>query len=244
MKLGPLFPMGFTGDPGFPVPPGAPFLHFSAQDTDLVLSTTRVDAATFTPWKNGGSLTNEDPAQPTAGLRPTYRLIGDAGKLNNLSVVDFDGLDCLTTGATFGNVAQPINYGIVFRADVVVGAQVIFAGDTDGVNSHQIWLNEDKLALYAGTHVTDVGLSAVVAGQWNLVTITVNGASSIVRKNGVQSSAINVNTNPLGAALLMGKGGDAFPVNGCLAHLAAWNDGTTLAQIEAWLTAGYGAFPQ
>lgn len=221
-------------------PPGSPALWYDGQDIDGLNNTTLIDGQGISTWVNKGSLGNAGNAvQGTTGLRPFYRRIAETGKLGNKSAVDNGGTRWMSNTA-FAAITQPLTVAVVAKTNATGFSQTIFDGALGGNVS---LLAPTQVQPYSGVAYS-TGQSFVV-GTWETNLTTFNGASSTNRMNGVQVGPGNIGTTSVTNVGLFGLAvSGSTLMNGSIAEVLIYNDGTTAAAIETYLTARYGATPQ
>lgn len=233
-------------------PPGSPAYWFDAQDINLAGNGGVLDSDPIGTWNNKGYFgATADAVQATGANRPLIKLIAQAGKLNGLSAVRFDGVnDNLKTGAVTA-LAQPNTWAVVLRLSSVSVDQNMIDGRTSGGNRNAIIFDftvSGKLQMYAGTARS---LVTPTLNAYHMLICTFNGASSTARAD---LNTIALGGSP-GATPVDGLslGSEGFPsafMNGDIVELLGYN-GTApnvlpdpLA-IEAYFKAKYGAsWPQ
>jgi hypothetical protein len=243
VTLSALMPKGQKLVLPIPLPPGIPLLQYDAHNTDGFLNSLRVDGLAFSPWANLGSVLGADIEDGFVPTQPTFSAIAQAGKLNNLPAVRGNGSSRLSIN--FGaDIPQPLTYGMVFMSIDVSVDEVMFQGGNDGVNGHEIFHTGNKLEFYGGTFSGDTGL-VIQSGKWHMLTLEINGSSSIIRLDGTQAGPFNCGTDPLGGAGLLASSG-GFAMNGGIAECLVYPTGAqSAASLEPYFRCKYGAgFPQ
>lgn len=234
------------GLPPLPVAPGAPRLWWDGSDADLQRNTTYPSGtsigAASTPWRDKGSL-GLNLTQATAAARPTLQANGAGGRPS----VRADGAGDYLRTALFGAaLVQPTLVAMVGRAISIASSPIPFSSvDSAAVNQHTIFSTTPAYRLYALVGPLDGGTP--VAGQWFMWLGYFNGASTISRVNGVQVAAGATGTSDLnGVTLFASHGGvPAQFFFGDLSEVIVYNGSIpAFADVEAYFTAKYGAFPQ
>jgi hypothetical protein len=222
-----------------PVPPGAPVLWYDAQDVNFGAAQP-ADGAAVTTWKNKGSAgAGGDATQGVAGARPTFRLVGDVGTINDLSAVSFDGGDLLRSGAVSA-MAQPTMIASV----VQFNGGAVFHDGRDGVSRNQVWVGGGFFSLYAGSVVT--GNIAAVVGSYHQQVSVFNGASTTIRVDKADSSTGNPGAAGLDGITIGAGGDDSGPLTGHVVELLVYNGSLpSVADVEAYFDTKYGGtWPQ
>ena len=217
-------------------------MWFDAQNVDGLNNSTMIDGQQVGTWVNLGSAgAGGNAVQATAGLRPLFRLVATAGKINNKSAVQGDGTQFLQS-AGITAVNQPLVVAAVWRS-TSIASLVGLLDSNGGRDMISMTAGTGALNMYAGTGPVSTGLT-LANTTWEVLVATFNGASSFLRMNGVQGSTISVGalTNT-GSNLFSASGGTSIAA-GFIEEALYYSDGTTPAQIEAYLTAKIGATPQ
>lgn len=233
---------------GPPLPPGTPTLWYDGNNTDAFYNTLRADGVSFLDWINlGAQGTSGTLSQATAGARPLFRTVGEAGKINNLPAVANDGTR--HTLCSFTDIPQPITYAMILKFTTVAGTPVAFQGGALGTDGHEMFSNTANPQVYCGTFFQVTSLT-FQANKWHMFLWQANGASSLARLDGVAASApFDNGAQPLGGCGLFSQGSGANPMVGSFAEFIAYS-GTlathpALTTIEAYFKDKYGAgFPQ
>lgn len=225
-------------------PPGSPVLWFDGQDVDGLGNSNAalIDGQQIGTWVNKGSLgVGANAIQATAGIRPLFRKIAAAGKLNNLSALEGDGTKQLASAA-FASQAQPMTWAIVARS-TGVAAQIFFSGPGGG-HAHQLFLGGLAISIFAGSIVA-TGQS-IVANTFHHLGMVGNGASSSGNKDGVSVGPVAGGANDVTGVSIFADTTPASFLIGFVAELIAWQGASppSLAAIASYLTTKYGAFPQ
>lgn len=225
-------------------PPGAPILWFDAQNIDGTFNSSLVDGQALGTWLNGGSNgSGGNAVQATGGLRPTFKKVGSAGKINNLSSVLFTPTQWMQT-ANVASVAQP---NVICAVCKPIAGNGTVADGNDGVNRNDLLFSGGTWQLFGGTALYNSTLAAT-AGVYHVLRALFNTTSSTIRANKTTSTA---GTSP-GAASLdglsLGVAGDATtPMNGEIVEVIVYGAGTapTDVLLDAYFDAKYGSsWPQ
>lgn len=238
MKLGPLLPLGYISAAS---PPSSATLiaWYDPADIDLLGNSSLSDGAAVGTWKNKGTYgASLDVVQAVAGAKPTYRLVGEAGKCGNASAVQFDGGDIMQSAALGAAVAQPLLIATVVRP----GTSVIYDGLTGGQLQGSIAVTQ--FVAYAGAYY--IGTAVAVADQIHEWVATYNNASSAMTVDGVASSTGTVGTEGLLGVTLGGvASGVATFVGKVWMHMVWAGTLPTHAQVRTYIAARLtGGFPQ
>ena len=122
------------------------------------------DLALVDSWPDEGEGTHTGTAILTE--RPVFHA---AGGPNDLPYLTFDGNDQMPIAVV--NEAQPLTFFFVIRRGAGGGNQIIVNGTG---NREQIWLAGGQPAIFAGGVVQ----GGVTSQDWDVVTVTFNGAAS------------------------------------------------------------------
>lgn len=217
--------------------------------TDYVSSFTESssNAATVTVTSStGGALVSQindksgngnHLVQGTAANMPTYQYNATMGK----NVLVFDGSnDKLQTSGNI-TLAQPLQYLLAIKPATTGAGNIVSYTSVTG-NPSFFNSGSGALTIYAGTSLSTPGSTIDTAAHQ--VTVTVNGASSGVRLDGVSKSSGNAGALDY-SAVPFGLGGNyATPTyyNGVIMEVVACAAPTTTLrdQCEAYLKAKWG----
>jgi hypothetical protein len=230
----------------FVLPPGTPYLWYDAQDINLGGNAGINDGDPIGTWKNKGSAgVAGDLTQAVGGSRPALKKVGLAGKLNNLSTVQFSGGTKSIAVAAGLTINQPDMVTIVVKTTNAALAQAFYqfgAGYSQqfAVSGAGLW------QLYAGTQYTSA--LAITANSYFLLLTTWNAASTVFRINKVGDPGITTPgaNNATGLTLGFDPVAPGSPMTGEIAEMLV-HTGTppTAANVEAYYDAKYGAgWPQ
>lgn len=228
---------------GVAAPPGSPSLWFDAQNVDGLNNSTMIDGQQVGTWKNLGSLASADLVQATGALRPLFRLVATAGKINNKSAVQSDGTQFMRTGAV-ASLNQPNLVAVVFRSTSLAAITAILDANSAGRQMFSFnGSGSGVVNMFAGVGPTSTGLT-IVNLTWETLMGTFNGATSNGRLNGVDGGTINVGTNVMG-------GLSAFSDNvtdifaGFIEEILVYSGSLpSAASVDAYINAKIGANPQ
>ncbi len=225
-------------------PPGTPTLWFDAQNIDGLGNSSLVDGQQIGTWTNLSSLgAAANAVQATGGLRPTFKLLGSSGKINNKSSVLFTPTQWMQT-PNVANQAQP---NVICAVMKPIAGNGTIADGNDGVNRNDLLFSGGTFQLFAGTSLYNSAIAAT-AGSYHVLRALFNAASSTIRVNKATSTA---GTSP-GTAILdglsIGVAGDATtPINGEIVELLVYGAGTAPADalLDAYFDTKYGSsWPQ
>lgn len=230
---------------GLPPPPGTALWWFDPRSVDGQLNATMVDGQQIGTYTNLGSLGSAGNAiQATGALKPTFKLVGAAGKLNNTPTILCTPTQWLQTA----NVAVQTQPNLIcFVGNPADGATRTFVDGNDAVNRNDTFSSAGVWEEFAGTALYNSTLAAT-AGLYHVVCSLFNGVSSTIRVNKTTSVA---GTSP-GAASLdglsIGVAGDATsPCSGQIGAILVYGGGVipSQASIDAWYDAAFGSiWPQ
>lgn len=177
--------------------------------------------------------------QSTYSRRPTYRPSGRNGR----PVIDFDGVDdYLRTANAY--LEQPLTVFLAAKLRTVgaSGVNDVVIDGHDGATAALQSRDTPDTQLYAGAALS---ASPAVAAhdEWSVVTIKLNGESSLIREDGVQLATGNAGTGqPDGLTLASLGGTPGRYTQLSVAEVIACNADLSLADIqaaEAYLKARY-----
>jgi len=230
---------------GLPPPPGTALLWFDPRSVDGQLNASMIDGQQIGTYVNLGTLGSAmNAVQATAGLRPTFKLLGSAGKLNNTPTVLCTPTQWMQT-PNMTLQAQPNM--VCFVGNPADALTRTFADGNDAINRNDTFSSAAVWQQFAGTALNNSGLAAT-AGSYHVVSSFFNGTSSTIRANKVTSTP---GTSP-GAAgldgLSIGVAGDATsPCSGQVGAILVYGAGVipSQASIDAWFDAAFGSsWPQ
>jgi hypothetical protein len=234
---------GTTFGPLGLIPPGAPVFWFDGQNIDGLGNSSLTDGQAIGTWTNGGSTgAGGNLVQATGGLRPTFKKVANAVKLNAKSSVLFTATQWMQTANT-ATFAQPNVVCFVMLPNV--GGTVHDGNDAS--NRNDTLISGGTFQLFATSALYDSTRPAT-ANVYHVVQSLFSGTSSTVRANKVTSVA---GTSP-GAAVIdgmsLGIAGDALtPLTGEIVELFVYGAGTAPATglIDAYFDTKYGSsWPQ
>lgn len=226
-----------------PTPPGTPALWYDAQDLKGLgdSNATQVDGTGVASWSSKGSHAGAAMVQATGSAQPIFRKVATSGKINNLSAVQGDGTQWIQNLAFTTALVQPTMVAMVVRPTDLAGFVILF----DGFTARQRIIVTNVTGVINGFAGSSVNYSsAMTAATWATNVMTFNGASSVNRLDGVQSSTANPGANGLdGVQLFSLNGSNIAPA--MFAEVLVY-DGTlpSAASVEAYFAAKYGATPQ
>lgn len=225
------------------VMPGSPIFGFSAANFDASNNSTMVDAQALSLWKNLGSAASGDASQATGSSQAAFRLVAVSGKINNKSAAECVDAGRSIVTAAITSIPQPYTVVSVVR-QTKAATQVYFSGSTGPT---EMYASTTTDHLNCGSDV-DTGMTAP-ANQFNLRVASINGASSYLRLNGVQSANVNPGSNALAGTLTLMRDVSSLGIIGFFVELWIYagvpgGAAPSAAALEAPLTSFYGAFPQ
>jgi hypothetical protein len=226
-----------------PRPPGAPIWWFDAGDVDANLNNSIAPNAGVASWIDKGSRA-QNATQATGGLQPLFRRIAEGGRIGSLPAVQFDGIDDSLLTAAGAAIAGPLTIACVHRFTAAPAFGTVYSSLTAGT---RVSMGQNPLPSYrisrgiSVDHTTQIP----VAGDWASAIVRYDGAQTVFRVNGVDSSPGNPGASaPTGLTLGSLEGVSSF-FNGHLVEFLAWADtSVTLDAIQAYLDARYGLLPQ
>lgn len=213
--------------PVFPTVAGL-YAHFDAGDGATVTYTGGLASQIADTSGNGHHLVQAvGTSQPAYGTRTQ----------NGLATLDLDGTaDHMTSNVA--TLAQPLTFFAVVNTDNATAGIILASHPGDGVYG-SIGIHGGPWGMYAGAWI-DSSVSAV-AGTAVQLTCVLNGASSYIRANGIQT-----NGNPA----TLGWGGDIGDLagsqffDGRICELAVYNTGSMAGAdrdaLETYLRARWG----
>lgn len=169
---------------------------------------------------------------PSAGVRP--ELI--SGGQNSLDLVRFVGSEYLQH-STFsgGAIAQPLTFFIVCLPDQSTASEVIFDGrDSTSTRNLLYTLSGGDYAYFAGS-IQDSNTTR--ATSMTQLTVTYNGASSLIRENGTQIHTGNAGTQNLNGLILAENVTIGFPSDLDFCELVVVQNATAqnISDVEDYL---------
>jgi hypothetical protein len=194
-------------------------------------STPATDGQGVQQWNDGSGSANHR-TQGTSGSRPTLQ----TNELNGLPILRFDGVGggSDTLAGAMSSISQPCTIAIVCKKNAT-GSAVPWGGGT------QCFLYDwgaSTAKLNCGTDLT----FNVDCTVWNIITVSLNGGSSVVRVNGVETTG-NPGTNGPGTNFTVGAwGASGFEYAGDIAAVIVENtalDATGRANLEDELNDKY-----
>jgi hypothetical protein len=222
-------------------PPGAPVLFFDAQNTDGTNNSSLVDGQQIATWKNLGSLgAAGNIAQGTAGVRPFYRLVAAAGKINNKSAIESTGTHWMV-GSAFTGLTQPTMVAIVWKSSSLAATATLF----DGALGGNVSVLNTTGALQGFSGAGYLPGQSIVVNTWNVNIMTFNPSpNSQNRLNGANGASSNAGGTLVTNAALFALTGGTTILNGMIEEVIIYTDATTPAQVEAYVATKLGAMPQ
>jgi hypothetical protein len=170
-------------------------------------------------------------------VKPTWK----TNIQNGLGASLGDGADWLATSA-FTEIAQPNTIFCVVRNPVIGSTEVFFDGIANTKRS-QVYYDSGAISWYAGT-IRNTGDAQAVTTT--LYTVVFNGASSMLRTNGVQTDAADIGANPLtGVTLYTDFAHTAAFFSGYIMEYILINaslGGAALAAIESYINTKWAVF--
>ncbi|MBI4027689.1 MAG: HYR domain-containing protein, partial [Verrucomicrobia bacterium] len=190
-------------------------------------------------WRDASNNGNH-AVQSAAAQQPTR--VDNA--VNNKPVVRFDGNDVLRTNPFSSVISQPDTIFVVVKSSAA--QSYVFDGLTNGGNrqafGRSLCTGTGENCLYAGSFITYQEASP---SQYNLFSLTLNGANSSIYRNGVLQVTGNVGNNSLDG-LTLGKvndgQGDLAFLNGDIAEIIVYEralPGTERRTVESYLSSKY-----
>lgn len=221
---------------------GSPLLWYSAQNIDGLSNSTMIDGQLIGTWVNLGSLGSAANLVGAGAARPTFRLGGVLGHLNNKSSVQWAGGQTMTT-STFTLTAQPITWVFLIRG--TAGASQVILGGNGSLNLHQLYNATGPIHVYAGSDVPSG--QSMVANTFHQVGFVANGASSTGNLDGAVTGSLNPGATSIDGIRIGSDNGPGNFWTGYSTEIMAYSGSLvsqpTLPQITAPVTAYYGATP-
>lgn len=228
------------------MPPGTPSLWFDAGNIDGLNNTSLVDGQGVGTWTNLGSVgAGGNLVQASAPLRPLYRAIATAGKINNRSGVENTGTMQMSTAA-LTVIPQPNITATVYRQASGAAAMSLNDNTVGGPTDRQLIQTNTGIVvnIYAGGGVVATG-NVPALTTWETLLISWNGASTFGRLNGSQAANVNPGANGIGGWKIFNQSSNGEPWLGIVAEQLIWTGSLpSVAAIEAYFAAKYGATPQ
>ncbi len=223
-------------------PPGTPVLWFDAQNIDGTNNSSLIDGQAIGTWTNLSSLGAAGNAvQATGGLKPTFKKVASAGKLNNLSSVLLTPTQWMQT-ANVATWNQPNTIWVVVNN--AGGGTRTFVDGNDASNRNDL-LATATWEMFAGTALSDSTIAATT-GKYMAIRATFNGASSSMRINKTSTGALATPGAALLDGLSIGVGGDATsPGAGEIVEIVVYNSATADTFLDSYFDTKYGSsWPQ
>jgi hypothetical protein len=226
-----------------PVPPtGTLNYWYSADNIDLTGNSSLVDGQTIGTWKNRGSVgATGDLVQATGGIRPIYRAVATAAKLNNKPGVEATGTQWMST-ALADALVQPLVIALLVRSDTAAAVEFMADGRVGGGTARNTLLAQSGTAQFASNSIVNMG--TIVAGQYSAWVATFNGASSQGRINSVAGAVVNPGAFALDGVSLFTSNAPSGMLDGMIIEYLCYSSGVLPADIEAYFIAKYGVTPQ
>jgi hypothetical protein len=224
------------------VVPGAPVFFYDVGDVNHG-GAAPGDGSNIASFGNDGSFgVGADLTQATAGAKPFYRAVATAGKASNSPAIQSDGARWMQSPVIAAQ-ALPCKVGIVFRVEDLAATYVLFDGPAAGGRCGAYVTATTGAIHMIGNGDVSTALNAVAATVHTGVFVF-NGASSYLRLDGVQSANINPQPQQLTGFTLGAFFNGSSMWKGYNWLSGVWMDGTSDANIEAYLAARFGATPQ
>ena len=177
--------------------------------------------------------------QSTATLKPTYE--SDGASLQN-------GLPVIQMGYTSGyplrfepkafTLTQPATIFIVFKPEEWSIGTFVLDGFTVNTILFGCRTTTPNYAIYAGSgYFCDIEIST---NNWHYVTISLNGASSFIRSDGVSSAVQNAGSSSPNGLTLGGPGNLGTPPKYKLGEILVYSGTESPTANEAGLAAKWG----
>jgi hypothetical protein len=171
--------------------------------------------------------------QATGAQQPILRW----NQINTLPTVEYDGADAMATSA-FSAVSPPFSIAVVVKPDLVTSVRRII----DGGGTWHLSINAGTFRLSDTITNIDSAAASAVIGQTKIVVGVVNGASSKIRVNDVQTTG-TLTTGFTTQKYTLGRNNaqSANPYDGMIGEViisagAAWSS-TEITNVEAYLAA-------
>jgi hypothetical protein len=228
-------------------PPGSPLIWFDAQNIDGTNNSSLIDGQSIGTWTNLGSLgATGNAVQATAGLKPIFRLVAAAGKINNKSAVEFTAANssCMAT-TTFAGQGTTIYYAAIVKAKTSQGAGGWIVDGFAG-NRQQWGFVALQHRLFSASGAPTTG-QTIALNTWQSVGAQFSGTStsSFSRQEGVSSALVDTSPGASLTNIALGCGaGGAATFDGFIEELLVYVGTPSIAPIEAYLTAKVGTTPQ
>jgi hypothetical protein len=225
-------------------PPGAPRLWFDAQNIDGTNNSSLVDGQTIGTWVNLGSAgAGGNATQATAGVRPFFRLVAAAGKLNNKSGVQSDGTRFMST-PVLSAIAQPSLIAALLRSETIPALEFMI-GDATGAAGSQELIQQSGTAQERSSP-TVLNIGTMQAAKFHSMNGLFNIASSQGRVDGVAGSVGTVGSGTNDGMTLFANAGGGSGLTGYIIEALSYVGGglPTAAAIEAYFVTKYGVTPQ
>ena len=195
---------------------------------------------------NGGSVARwEDKSgngrhfvQSSAPVRPTLSTAARNGR----SVVTFDATDDYMISAATQTIPQPATWMFVYKVpSSIASGWTLVDSATDRV--HVYSPSGDTIIQYTAGGFFTTEASGVTADQWRIGTYHFNGASSLGKRDGVQTATGTTGTNASTGNIYLGANfGSVLSLRSQMAEaiLLTGASMADIARVEAYLAAKWG----
>jgi hypothetical protein len=169
--------------------------------------------------------------QADANRKPVYK----TGIVNSLPVVRFDGVaspnDDMLADTFDATVTQPDTVFVVFSQDTAATSEYVFDG-IDATERQALWLTAgDLLQGYAG--LTGLSYAFTEAGNFVVISILFNGASSWIREDRTEKNTGDVSTKDLDGLTLGNRYGATWtPFDGDIAEFILYDASLSTANRD------------
>lgn len=213
---------------------------------DAAKTTAAGDGDVVGAWADKSGQGN-DATQATTSKKTSYH----TGILNGKPVVRFDGTDDRLTKIPWngGNVTQPVSIFIAFQLIALAAAEGILVDGDDTTRRNMVFKNTPANNYWAYNAGSSVASTEAADTSTHIISAIFNGASSVLRIDGVQIAAGDPGAQITGGITIGGFVDDSrFSSNVNMGEIIEYEDttitGDEISQIESYLATRWGVtFP-
>lgn len=225
--------ISFPDSGGFTDPTDISNLVFWYDANDVNSGAEPTNGTNISSWQDKGP-NGYDLSQGTGTAQPVYR----TGILNGKPAIDFEGNDFMDNTMTSG-ISQPNTWVLVVQPQT--GWDYIF----DGRTTRQLMDdNAGLLRMFAGVGTADTALNPTEGSNYMLFSFF-DGASSYLRYNKTDDSAVNPGTNGLDDLRLGSRQDNTGHFIGYIYQVLLYDKtltATEISNLESYFENLYGTF--